>query len=89
MLSSSVLPPAASAAAERCNASPMPEDEMANSFPTLLNASTIDIEFSASTPNAFMVEIRDCVDSLISETPSPTFLYTSAASASSSASLTE
>ena len=81
MLSSSVLLPAASADAERSNASPIPCEEIAKLLPTSLNLSTTSIESSAAMPNACMVEIILSDASEISSIPSPTFLYTIAASA--------
>ena len=86
MLSSKVLLPAASAEAERRSASPTPSDEMAKLLPTSLNLSTMVIAFSASMPNAFIVEIILSDAWLTSSIPSPTFLYTSAASANCAAS---
>ena len=89
MLCSILLPAAARAAADRVNASPMPLELMAYLLPTSLNWSTIFIESSAATPNAFMVEMTISVASEIFVIPSPTFLYISAASPSLAASSTE
>ena len=72
--SSSVFPLSYNALAERCNASPIPVDEIAKLFPTSLNLSTIAIELSASMPNAFIVEIILSVAWETLSIPSPTFL---------------
>ena len=82
MDSSSVLLAAASAAAERLRASPTPDESIANLLPTSLNLSTINIALSDSMPKAFIVEIIDWDAVPMSSIPSPTFLYTIAASAS-------
>ena len=86
ILSSSVLLPAANAEAERSKASPTPLEEIAKLLPTSLNLSTINIAPSASMPKARIVEmmLSDAVPT--SSMPSPTFLYTNAASASIAAS---
>ena len=65
---------AAIAEAERCNASPTPPEEIANSLPILLNLSTMVIASLASIPNAFIVEMIELVASFTSLISSPTTL---------------